>query len=192
MSSFCWWLSSFPNIIYWRDCCFLIVCSWLLVIINLLVINQLISMSVLCWCCCSVTKSYRTPWIIAHQSPLSSTALVVCSNSSPLSQWCSMDMISSSATPFSFCLQTLPASGSFPMNQLFASADHNIGISTSATVLPMNIQGWLCWRLTISYSFDNYSSVIQFEIKEHNAPIFVLLSQELFGYVGSFVVLCKF
>ena len=63
-------------------------------------------------------------------------------NSCPLSQWCH-PTISSSVIPFSSCLQSLQASGSFLMNQLFASGGQNIGASASKSVLPMNIQGWL-------------------------------------------------
>ena len=61
-----------------------------------------------------------------------------CSNSCPLSQWCH-PTISSSVIPFS-CLQSFPASGSFLMSQLFASGGQRIGVSASASVLPMNIQ----------------------------------------------------
>ena len=65
--------------------------------------------------------------------------LLVCSNSSPLSWWCYLT-ISSSAAPLSFCLQSFfPASGSFPKSRLFASSGQSIGVSASATVLPMNI-----------------------------------------------------
>ena len=65
----------------------------------------------------------------------------VCSNSCPLSQWCH-PTISSSVTPFSSCLQPFPAAGSFPVRQVFASDGQNTRASTSASVLPMNIQGW--------------------------------------------------
>ena len=65
----------------------------------------------------------------------------VCSNSCPLSQWCH-PTISSSAAPFSSCLQSFPASGSFLMSRLFASGSQSIGVSASATVLPINILGW--------------------------------------------------
>ena len=64
-----------------------------------------------------------------------------CSNSCPSSQWC-YPTISSSVSPFSSRLQFFPASGSFPMSQSFASGDQSIGVSASASVLPMNIQGW--------------------------------------------------
>ena len=70
-------------------------------------------------------------------------------DSRPSSQWCH-PAISSSVIPFSSCPQSSPASGSFPMNQLFASGGHSIGVSASTSVLPMNTQywsplGWACW-----------------------------------------------
>ena len=74
--------------------------------------------------------------------PLSSR---IWSNSCPLTQWCYLT-ISFSAAPFSFCLQSFPASESFPMSQLFTSGGQSIG--ASASVLPMNIQGWFLLGLT--------------------------------------------
>ena len=71
----------------------------------------------------------------------------VYSNSSPLRQWCYLT-IWSSTTPFSFCLQSFPASGSFRMSQPSASDGQSIGASTSAAVLTMHIQGWFPWELT--------------------------------------------
>ena len=65
----------------------------------------------------------------------------VYSNSCPLSQWCH-PTISSSALPFSSCLQSFPASQSFQMSQFFTSGGQSIGVSASASVLPMNIQDW--------------------------------------------------
>ena len=64
----------------------------------------------------------------------------VYSNSCPLSCWYYLTT-SSSAAPF-FCLQSFPASGSFPMSRLFSSGGQSIGVSASASVLPMNIQDW--------------------------------------------------
>ena len=64
-----------------------------------------------------------------------------CSNSCPLSRWCH-PTISSSVVPFSSCLQSFPASGSFPMNQFFVSDGQSIGVSASASVLSMIIQDW--------------------------------------------------
>ena len=70
----------------------------------------------------------------------------VCSGSCPLSQWCYLT-ISSSAALF-FCLQSFPASGYFPMSWLLASGGQWIEASVSASVLPMNIQGWFPLGLT--------------------------------------------
>ena len=70
------------------------------------------------------------------------------SDSRPLSHWCH-PTISSSVIPFSSRLQSFPASGSFLMRRLFASGGQSIGASVSASVLPMNIQGWfpLDWQV---------------------------------------------
>ena len=73
--------------------------------------------------------------------PCPSPTLRVYPNSCPSSQWCH-PAISSSVVPFSSCPQSLPASGSFPMSQLFASDGQSIGVSASASVLPMNTQDW--------------------------------------------------
>ena len=80
------------------------------------------------------------------------------SNSCPLSQWCH-PTISFSAVPFSSCLQFFPASVSFPMSQFFGSGGQSIGVSASASVLPMNIQDWfpLRWTSWISLHFKGLS-----------------------------------
>ena len=70
-----------------------------------------------------------------------------CSNSCPLS-WLCHPTISSSVIPFSFCLQSCPASGSFPLSQFFASGGPRIGALAPASVLPMNIQDWFPLGLT--------------------------------------------
>ena len=69
------------------------------------------------------------------------------SNSCPWSRWCH-PTISCSVVPFSSHLQSFPASGSFQMSQFFASSGQSIGISSSASVLPMNIQDWFPLGLT--------------------------------------------
>ena len=75
------------------------------------------------------------------------------SNSCP-SSWWYHPAISSSVVPFSFCLQSFPAAGSFPMSQFFISGGQSTGVSSSASVLPMNIQDWypLGWTGWISCS----------------------------------------
>ena len=90
---------------------------------------------------------FVTPWTQNTRLPCPSLSPGVCSNSYPLSQWCH-PTISSSITTFSSCLQSVPASGSFPVNQLFASGGKTIGTSASVSVLPMSIQGWFPLRLT--------------------------------------------
>ena len=102
-------------------------------------------------CCCrSVTQLCLTlrPHELQHASllcpPLSPR---LCSNSCPLSQWCH-PTISTSVASFSSCPQYFPASGSFPVSQLFSSGGQSIGASVSGSVLPMNIQGWFPLGLT--------------------------------------------
>ena len=84
----------------------------------------------------------------------------VFSKSGPLGGWCHPN-ISCFVTPFS-CPQSFPASGSFPVSQLFVSGGQNIGASASASVLPMNIQGWFPLRLTgfISLQSKGLSKVL--------------------------------
>ena len=92
----------------------------------------------------SVTQSCPILWPHGLQHtrlPCPSPTPEACSDSCPLSWWCH-PTISSSVVPFSSCPQSFPASGSFPMSQFFASGGQSIGISASASVLPMNIQDW--------------------------------------------------
>ena len=89
---------------------------------------------------------FATPWIAARQASLSITnsrSLLrsLLRESCPSSRWCH-PAISSSIVPFSSCPQSLPASGSFPMNQLFAWGGQSTGVSASASVLPVNTQDW--------------------------------------------------
>ena len=101
-------------------------------------------------CCCPVAKCVQlfvTTWTAACQTARPSLSPGVCSNSCPLSQWYH-PTISSSVIPFSSCLQSFPASGSFPMSQLITSGGQSIEASASASVLPMNIQGWFPLGLT--------------------------------------------
>ena len=92
----------------------------------------------------SVTQSCMTLRLHGLQHtrhPCPSPTPRACSNSCPLSQWCH-PTISSSVVPFSSCIQSFPASGSFPMIHFFVSGGQSIGASPSAWVLPMNIQDW--------------------------------------------------
>ena len=92
----------------------------------------------------SVAQSCLTlrPHELQHtRPPCPSPTPRVYPNSRPLSQWCH-PTISSSVVPFSSCPQSFPASGSFSMSQLFAWGGQSIGVSASASVLPMNTQDW--------------------------------------------------
>ena len=101
-----------------------------------------------CYCCMSVQFSHS---VMSHSLqlhglqhamlPCPSPTPGACSNSYPSSQWCHSN-ISSSVIPYSSCLQSFPASGSFPRSQFFTSGHQSIGVSASASVLPMNIQDW--------------------------------------------------
>ena len=106
---------------------------------------------ILC-CCCLVGKSCASLCeLITHglqhaRLPCPSPSPGVWSNSCPLSQWCH-PTISSSVIPFS-CLRSFQATRSFLMSQFFASGGQKIGVSASASVLPMNIQDWFPSGLT--------------------------------------------
>ena len=91
---------------------------------------------------CSVVSTCLWPHGLQHaRLPCPSPTPGACSNSYPLSRWCH-PTISSSLALFSSCLQSFPASGSFPVSQFFTSGGQNIGASASVSVLPMNIQDW--------------------------------------------------
>ena len=113
-------------------------------------------------CCSSVAKSYLTLWPHGLQHtrlPCASLSPRVCSNSCPLSRWCH-PTISSSVSPFTSCLQSFPASRSFPMSQFFASGGKSIG--ASALILPVNTQClFSCWPFSmcqrvIEMAYMNY------------------------------------
>ena len=101
-------------------------------------------------CSRSVVSNFLRAHGLQHaRLPCPSPTPRAYSNSCPLNRWCH-PTISSSVVPFSSCLKSFPASGSFPVSQFFTSGGHSIGISVSASDLPMNIQGsfplgWTSW-----------------------------------------------
>ena len=110
---------------------------------------------------CSVVSDSLQPHEVQHVTlPCPSPTPTACSNSCPSSQWCH-PAISSSIVPVSSCLQSFPATGSFPVSQFFASGGQSIGASASASVLQMNIQDWLPlgWTGWISLQFKGLSRV---------------------------------
>ena len=101
-----------------------------------------------------------------------------CSNSCPLSQWCH-PTISSSVPPFSSCLQSFPASGSFPVNQLFTSGGQSIRASASASVLPMSIQG--CFPFTIDWFYLlGVQGTLKSLLQHHNLKIYIIWCSAFF------------
>ena len=108
----------------------------------------------------SCVRLFSTPWTAAHQASLSITSSWSLPSSCPLSWWCH-PTITSSVVPFSSCLQSFPASGSFQMSQFLESDGQSTRVSASASVLPMNIQDWspLEWTGWISLQFKGLSRV---------------------------------
>ena len=105
----------------------------------------------------SVVSNSLWPRGLQHaRPPCASPTPGVHSNSRPLSQWCH-PTISSSFVPFSSCLQSFPASGSFLMRQLFASGGQSTGVSASTWVLPMNTQDWsLGWKSVLNIHWKDW------------------------------------
>ena len=120
------------------------------VIINRYFITDQFSHSVL-------ADSLRPHGLQHARPPCPSPTPGICSNPCPSSWWCHL----SAVIPVSSCLQSFPASGSFPVSQFFTSGGQNIGVSASASVLPMNIQDWfpLGWTGWISLQSKGLSRV---------------------------------
>ena len=109
-----------------------------------------------------VVSDYSWPHGLQHaRRPCPSPSPGVCPSSCPLNQWCQLT-ISFSATPFSSCPQSFPASESFPVSQLCESGGQSIGASAWESVLPMSIQGWFPLGLPglISLQFKGLSGVL--------------------------------
>ena len=128
-----------------------------------------------------MSDSLRLHGLQQTRPPCPSPTPGVYPNSCPLNWWC-YPTISSSVIPFSSCLQSFPASGSFQMSQLFTSAGQSIRVSASASVLPINIQDWFPWwtgwisllSQGLSRVFSNHSS--KASILQHSAFFIVQLS----------------
>ena len=126
---------------------------------------------------CLVMSGSLQPHESPHaRPPCPSQTPGVYPNLCPSSQWCHPDILSS-VVPFSSCLQSLPASGSFPMSQLFTCRGQSIGVSASASVLPMNTQNWsaLGWTGWISLQPKELSRVF-FQCHSSKASIFQSLA----------------
>ena len=109
----------------------------------------------------SVVSVSLQPHGLQHaRPPCPSPTPGVYPNTCPSSWWCH-PAISSSAVPFSSCLQSFPVTGSFPISQRFTSGGQSIGVSASTSVLPMSIQDWLPlgWTGWISLQSKGFSRV---------------------------------
>ena len=135
------------------DCSF---CFWTWIQELYLVLNVCNSLSqgatirnrmLLLFSCPVMSNSLQPHGLQYTRPPCPSPSSEVCPSSCPLHRWC-YSAISSYDAFFSFSAQSFPASGTFPTSHLFASDDQNIGASASASVLPVNIQGWFSLELT--------------------------------------------
>ena len=127
--------------------------------------------------CSIVSNSLRSHRLQHTRLPCPSPTPRSYSNSWPLSRLC-YPTISSSVVPFSSCLLSFPASGSFPMSQVFASGGQSIGVSASTSILPVNTQdlsplGWTGW---ISLQSEGLSSVFC----NHSSKASILQSSAFF------------
>ena len=128
---------------------------------------------------CSVVSDSLRPHGLQHTGlPCPSPTPRVYSNSCPLSRWCHLT-ISFSVIFFSSCLQSFLASGPFPMSQFFSSGSQSIGTSASASVLPMNIQGWFPLGLTSSISLV-WKGTLKSLLKHHSSKASVLQCSDFF------------
>ena len=112
-------------------------------------------------------------WLPHARLPCLSPTPRACSNSCPSSQWYH-PIISSSVFPFSSCLQSFPASGSFLMIQRFTSDGWSIGASVSASVLPMNIQDWFPPGLTDWFDFCAVQGILKSFLQHHSSKASIL------------------
>ena len=111
--------------------------------------------------CLSCVRLFATPWTAACQASMSITSSRNLLKLMSIESVMDYPTISSSVIPFSSCLQSFPASGSFPMSQFFISSGQSIGLSASASVFLMNIQDWspLGWTGWISLQSKGLSRV---------------------------------
>ena len=125
-----------------------------------------------------VSDSLRPHGLQHARRPCPSPTPGACSNSCPSSRWCHPTI--SSSIVLSSCLQSFPASGSFPMSQFFASGSQSTGVSASTSVLPMNTQDWfpLGWTGWTSLQSKGPSRVF-------STPQFKSISSSVLSFLDS-------
>ena len=136
-----------------------------------------------------VSDSLQPQGLQDARPPCPTPAPRVYSNSCPLSRWCH-PTISSSVSPFFSCLQSFPASGSFQMSQFFQSDGQSIGVSASASVLPMNTYDWfpLGWTGWISLQSKGLSRVFSNTTVEKHQFFGAQLSLFSNGYIHTWLL----
>ena len=124
----------------------------------------------------SHVQLFGIPWTAARQTSLSITNSLSLLKFMSIESWCH-PTISSSVAPLSSCLQSFPASTSFPVSQFFTSDGQSIGASASASVLSMNIQDWFHLGLTglISLQSKGLSSLLQHHSSKPHRIIFITI-----------------
>ena len=137
---------------------------------------------------CSVMSNSLRPHGLQHARSLCPSPIPrVYSDSCPLSWWCH-PTISPSVVPFSSCLQSFPASGSFQMSQFFASGGQSTGVSASASVLPMNIGiywfplGWTSWISQESPPTQQFKSISSSVLSFLYSPTFTSIHDSWRNY----------
>ena len=139
---------------------------------------------------CSVVSDSLWPHGLQHaRPPCLSSIPRAYSNSCPSSQWCH-PTISSSVIPFSSCLQSLPASESFPMSQLFTWGGQSTGVSALASFLPKNTQGWSPseWTAWISFQSKGLSRVFSSTTVQKHQFFGVQLSSQSNSHIHTWPV----
>ena len=146
---------------------------------------------------CSVMSDSLWPYELQHtRPPCPSQTSGVYSNSCPSHRWC-QPAISSSVVPFSSCPQSLPASGSFPMSQLFTWGGQSIGVSASASVLPKNTKdwspsGWTGWISLQSKGLSRVFPTPQFKnINSSRSAFFTIQLSHPYMTTGKIIVLTR-
>ena len=128
----------------------------------------------------SVVSNSLRPHESQHaRPPCPSPSPGVYADSRPLNQWCH-PAISASAVPFSSCPKSLPASESFPRTQLLAWGGQSTGVSASASVLPMNIQGCFPLGLTDLIFLESLQGTLKSLLQHHTSKASILLHSAFF------------
>ena len=126
-----------------------------------------------------VSDSSWTHGLQHARFPYPSLSPRVCSNSCPLSQWYHLTIIFS-VIPFSCCLQSFPASGSFPVSQFLESSGQSIGALASASVLPMNIQAGLIFFRIDWFDLLAVQRTLESLLQHHSSKASILLRSAFF------------